>query len=293
MEVKKKEMNAGGTVYKPSSPYEASILETKCLTGEGSADDIRHIVIDLKGSGILYKEGQSIGIQVPGTDENGKKNRVRLYSIASPRSGEGNSADTLALTVKRVVYTDEESGKEVKGLASNYICDLKANEKVNITGPVGRTFVLPEDENTDLIMVAVGTGIAPFRAFLHYAYEDRKTWKGKVLLFFGSKTGLESLYMNDVNNDISQYYEVQTFTAFQALSREGNKEYVQDHIYNNREQIWDIIEKGNFSFYVCGLKGVEEGINKVLEEMASSKGKNWEEMVKQFKEEHRWHIETY
>jgi len=292
MEVKKKELNASGTVYKPSAPYEASILETTCLTGEGSEDDIRHIIIDIKGSGIQYKEGQSIGVQTPGTDETGKKHRVRIYSIASRREGE-STADTLALTVKRVVYTDENTGKKVNGLASNYICDLKSNDKINITGPIGRTFVLPEDNTTDLIMVAVGTGIAPFRAFIHHAYSEHKAWRGKVLLFFGSKTGLESLYMNDVNGDISQYYEVQTFTAFQALSREGDKKYVQDHIHDNREQIWDIIEKGNFSFYVCGLKGIEEGINKVLGGLASEKGKNWEDMTKQFKADHRWHIETY
>ncbi|MES0489234.1 MAG: FAD-binding oxidoreductase [Leptospirales bacterium] len=293
MNITQKKLELEGIVYKPSKPFEATLVESTRITGADSPDDIRHLLIEFKGSGIHYKEGQSIGVIVPGEDERGKRNRPRLYSIASARGGEGGQEGILALTVKRVIFTDEETGKIVKGLASNYLCDLTPGEKLLITGPVGRTFILPEDDTTDLIMVAVGTGIAPFRAFLHHIYKERKSWNGNLFLFFGAKTGMEAIYMNDENNDIGQYYEEETFKAFQALSRSGEKKYVQHSIEENQEAIWETIEKKNFSFYLCGLKGVEEGINDLFEKVADSKGKNWEEMREEFKQEKRWHIEVY
>lgn len=292
MKIIQKTVDSGGTVYKPSAPFNATILENERITGDDSADDIRHITIDIQDSGILYKEGQSIGILAPGENEKGKRHRPRLYSIASPRGGE-SSMNTIALTIKRVLFTDPDTGKEVRGLASNYTCDLKPGEQIQITGPVGRTFLLPEDDHTDLIMVAVGTGIAPFRAFIHHIYRERRSWQGKVLLFFGAKTGLESLYMNDKNSDISQYYDEETFTAFQALSQEGSQQYVQDKMQENREELWKIIKDKNFSFYLCGLRGVEDGVTGIFSDLAAAEGLDWSQMQAAFKEEGRWHIEVY
>jgi len=293
MKIVQKTLELEGTVYKPSSPFEATLVESTRITDPESPDDIRHLIIETKGSGIIYKEGQSMGVIVPGEDERGKRNRPRLYSIASARKGEAGQKERLALTVKRVLFTDEETGKIVKGLASNYLCDLTPGEKFLMTGPVGRTFILPEDDTTDLIMVAVGTGIAPFRAFLHHIYKERKSWNGQMFLFFGAKTGMEAIYMNDENNDIGQYYEEETFNAFQALSRTGEKKYVQHSIEENQEAVWDSLVNNNFSFYLCGLKGVEAGVNEIFKNIADSKGKNWEEMREGFKKEKRWHIEVY
>ena len=292
MKVVKKTVDGGGNVYKPSSPFIARVVENSRLSDDQSPDDIRHIVLDIKGGGILYKEGQSIGILVPGEDERGKRHRPRLYSISSPRGGESD-VDTVSLTIKRIVYTDPDSGKEMRGLASNYICDRKPGDEVEITGPIGRTFFLPEEDTTNLIMVAVGTGIAPFRAFIHHIYRERRSWKGNVMLFFGSKTGLESLYMNEKNDDIAQYYEEETFRAFQALSDTGERKLVQHKMQENREELWEMFKSGNFSFYLCGLKGVEESVNLLFTEMAEKEGANWDEMQARFKEEGRWHVEVY
>ncbi len=291
MDLEKTEVNKEGTVYKPSSPFEATLVSNERISSEESPDDIRHIVINVADSGINYIEGQSIGI-IPPYGPNEERPRVRLYSIASPRKGEVGK-DTLALTIKRVIFEDAETGEEVRGLASNYICDAKPGDKINITGPVGRTFFLPKDDRTNLIMIAVGTGIAPFRAFIRHIYLERKSWEGKILLFYGAKTGMESLYMNDRNNDIGQYYEEETFTAYQALSQVGDKSHVQDQLTNNQDLVWEIIQEGNFAFYICGLKGVEEGTEKIFTELAQNEGKNWDEMHQQFKKEGRWHIEVY
>lgn len=282
----------GGNVYKPSNPWTAKVLVNNRLTAAGASSDVRHLIFDISNSGMEYMEGQSIGVVVPGTDAEGKKHRVRLYSIASPREGE-NSADKLALTVKRVIYKDDETGEEKRGLASNYLCDLNVGDEVQITGPVGRTFVLPEDPATDIIMVSVGTGIAPFRAFIHHMYGGNKKWEGQVLLFFGARTGLESIYMNEENNDIGQYYTIETFKAFQALSGMPERKYVQHDLRDNVKLIWDIMERDNFSLYICGLKGMEESVSEVFRGIATGQGLDWDPIFERYKTEKRWHIEVY
>lgn len=298
MKIEKKIIPDGAAIFKPSAPFEATVLENRRLTPEHSEDDVRHLVLDLNGSDISYLEGQSIGVVAPGLQENGKKQKVRLYSIASASKGDDGKESTVTLTVKRVLFQDPDTGEEVKGLCSNYLCDTKVGDKVNVTGPTGRTFFLPEDDTTDIIMIAVGTGIAPFRAFIHHIYRERKSWNGKVKLFFGAKTREEVLYMNNISNDISTFFTSETLEAYQALSREektedGRKSYVQNKVEENADEIWAMLNKGNFSLYICGLKGMEEGVENVFRQLAEKEGKEWEEMKESFKKEGRWNIEVY
>ncbi|MDH4262884.1 MAG: FAD-binding oxidoreductase [Spirochaetia bacterium] len=281
-----------GAVYKPSNPWQAVVLKNTRLTNQNSPDDVRHILINVRNSGMEILEGQSIGVIIPGTDESGKKHRVRIYSIASPREGE-SSNDIIALTVKRVFYRDEVTNELKKGLGSNYICDLKEGDNVQITGPIGRTFLLPEDNTTDIIMIALGTGIAPFRAFIQHMYHEKQTWQGQVLLFYGAKTGLESLYMNDENNDIGQYYTKDTFKAFKALSNTSERKLVQHKMRDNIDLIWNIMQKDKFSLYICGVKGVEENVAEVFQGIAMGQGLSWDNLFQKYKTEKRWHIEVY
>ena len=77
-------------------------------------------------------EGQSIGIIPPGTDALGKPHHARQYSVASPRNGERPGYNNLALTVKRV--TVDHDGNPERGVASNYVCNLKVGDKVQVGG---------------------------------------------------------------------------------------------------------------------------------------------------------------
>ncbi len=184
-----------GQVYKPSQPFCATLIENQRITPPESVDDIRHLVFDLTGSGIEYLEGQSMGVVPPGETVEGKRHKVRLYSISSARCGDDGKCATVSLTVKRILYLDDQ-GQEKQGLSSNYLTSLPIGAKVMLTGPVGRKFLLPQEDSVNLIMVAVGTGIAPFRSFIEHIYREKGGWKGCIRLFYGAKTGLESLYMN-------------------------------------------------------------------------------------------------
>ena len=297
MKISKYVIPNSSVVYKPSNPFHATLISSELLTEEGSPDEVRNIVFDISTSGIHYIEGQSIGIIPPGNDAQGKPLKPRLYSIASSRTGDDGKSTTITLCVKRVNYPDETTGEIIRGPASNYLCDLKPGERAATIGPNGRRFLLPADDTTDLIMLAVGTGIAPFRAFVNHIYREKGNWNGKVKLFYGAKTGMEALFMNRRNDDIGQYMTETTFNAFRALSQaktgDEEKGYVQQKVATHQKEIWDILSNGKFSLYICGLKGMEQGIEEVLSKLADQQGKNWIEMKKQFLAEGRWNTEVY
>jgi len=105
---------------KPKDPFTAKLLTNRRLTPEGSPNDVRHLVIDLSGSGLAYVDGQSLGVLPPGETEEGKAHKLRLYSIASPYVGEptlGKTSATATLCVKRLVYTTE-AGETKQGVCS-------------------------------------------------------------------------------------------------------------------------------------------------------------------------------
>ena len=88
----------------------------------GTDNETHHIVLDFGVMPFPVLEGQSVGIIPPGVDANGKPHHARQYSVASPRNGERVGYNNLSLTVKRV--KEDHNGQAVKGVASNYLCDL-------------------------------------------------------------------------------------------------------------------------------------------------------------------------
>jgi len=279
--------------YKPAAPFVARVVANERLTEDGASVDVRNIVLDLTESGIEFLEGQSIGVIPPGTQADGRPHRVRLYSIASSRTGEYGCGRTVTLCVKRVVYR-KDTGENVLGVASNFLCDIKVGESISLIGPSGRSFLLPVDDSVNLILVAAGTGIAPFRAFIQRIYRDVKHWNGKVRLFYGVRNPMESAYLNRQNDDLAQYMTHETFTAFQAFSQghpeNGRRSYVQHEIADNVSEICAMIDEGHFAFYLCGMKSMEQGVEDVFR---THYGENWDALKARFKAEGRWNVETY
>ena len=114
---------------------------------------------------------------------------ARQYSIASPRNGERPGYNNMSLTVKRVL--EDHQGKPVRGVASNYVCDLKVGDKVQVIGPFGASFLMPNHPKSHIVMICTGTGSAPMRAMTEWRRRLRKSGKfegGKLMLFFGART---------------------------------------------------------------------------------------------------------
>ena len=149
-------------LYTLARPAIATVSGNYRLTADDASADIRHIVLDFAGTAFPVLEGQTIGIVPPGTDANGRPHHVRLYSIASPREGERPRYNNVSLTVKRV--TEDHDGRPVRGVASNYLCDLRKGDEVKVVGPYGTSFLMPNHPGSSLLMVCTGTGSAPIQS---------------------------------------------------------------------------------------------------------------------------------
>ena len=289
-------------LYKPKAPFIGTVTENYSLLAEGAIGRVNHITFDLSGGDpqLHYVEGQSIGIIPDGTDANGKPHKLRLYSIASTRHGDNLADHTVSLCVRQLQY--EKDGQTINGVCSTFLCDIEPGAKVKITGPVGKEMLLPDDEEANVIMLATGTGIAPMRTYLRRMFEpaerEKNGWqfRGKAWLFMGVPTTANLLYDGDFERYQSQYPD--NFRYTKAISREqqntkGGRMYIQDRVLEHAEEIFAWIEDPKTHVYMCGLRGMEPGIDEAMTAAAAAKGLDWAELRPQLKKAERWHVETY
>lgn len=281
-------------IYKPNAPWTARVLENTVLTTPDSPNDVRHLVFDIAGSDLCYLEGQSIGILPPGEDANGRPHKLRLYSIASPAVGEDGHGKTVALCVKRANTTDPETGVVYKGVCSNYLNDLKPGDEVRMTGPVGKAFLMPETANANMVMISTGTGIAPFRGFIHNRYNKRKGDTGQSWLFFGVQTRREYLYAQELESyGKHDGYHLVTAFSREETTADGRKMYVQERLYEQRTALLKLFQDPNTYVYICGLRGMEDGIHDAIRRGAAEQGMDGQALMDAMKAEKRWHVEVY
>jgi len=289
--------------YKIKSPYTGKVVSTKRIVGPKATGETCHIIIDHNGE-CPYWEGQSWGVIPPGKREkDGKPHAVRLYSIASSRYGDDMTGKTGSLCVRRATYWCPELQAEdpaKKGICSNFLCDTKPGEEVSITGPSGKVMLLPEeDPTTDYIMVATGTGIAPYRGFIRRLFKENtpaaNAYKGQAWLFLGVANSDALLYDDEWQEALSKYPD--NFRLDYALSREqtnkdGGKMYIQDKVEEYSDEIFEKLNNGAH-IYFCGLKGMMPGIEDMLKGVAESKGLDYVEWQKSLKSKKQWHVEVY
>ncbi|MBI5717215.1 MAG: benzoyl-CoA 2,3-epoxidase subunit BoxA [Burkholderiales bacterium] len=260
----------------------------------GSDYDTHHIVLDFGALPFPVLEGQSIGIVPPGTDANGRPHHPRQYSVASPRNGERPGYNNLSLTIKRVL--EDHQGNPVRGVASNYMCDLKVGDKVQVIGPFGASFLMPNHPKSHIVMICTGTGSAPMRAMTEWRRRLRASGKfegGKLMLFFGARTKEELPYFGPLQNLPKDFIDINF--AFSRMNQRGGepKTYVQDRLRERGTDVAALLKDPNAFFYVCGLKAMEEGVVLALRDVAHEAGLGWEQIGTALKREGRLHLETY
>ena len=286
-------------IYRPNNPFIGKCIENYELVAEGGLGTVRHVTFDISEGDLRYIEGQSIGIIPPGTDDKGKPHKLRLYSIASTRHGDKLDDKTVSLCVRQLEYKHPETGETVYGVCSTYLCNLEVGADVKITGPVGKEMLLPDDEEATVIMMATGTGIAPFRAYLWRMFQEKHEdykFKGFAWLIFGIPFTANILYKEDLEKLQAEFPE--NFRLTYAISREqknpeGGRMYIQHRVAEHADELWQLMQKENTHTYICGLKGMEDGIDAALSAAAEKQGVNWSDYQKGMKKAHRWHVETY
>jgi benzoyl-CoA 2,3-dioxygenase component A len=182
-------------LYTQKAPLVATVVGNFRLTAPDAEADVRHIVLDFGTHFFPLLEGQSIAITPPGLDAQGRPHFPRMYSVASPRSGEREGYNNASLTVKRV-QTDHE-GRPACGVASNYLCDLQKGDTVSVTGPFGDRFLMPNHPGSNILMVCTGTGSAPMRAMTEHRRRLMTAGRpvgGQLMLFFGARRPEELPY---------------------------------------------------------------------------------------------------
>ena len=289
--------------YKNKSPYTSKVVSCKRIVGPQATGETCHIILNHQGK-MPYWEGQSFGVLPPGTNpKNGKPHTVRLYSIASSRYGDDMTGNTGSLCVRRATYWDPEMGKDdpaKKGVCSNFLCDTKPGANVKMTGPSGKVMLMPEkDPKTDLIMIATGTGIAPYRGFVRRLFVEKtpaaEAYKGLAWLFLGVANTDALLYDDEWQKVLKEYPD--NFRLDYALSREqtnakGGKMYIQDKVEEYSDEIFERLNNGAH-IYFCGLKGMMPGIQDMLKSVCEKKKLNYDDFIEKLKKGGQWHVEVY
>lgn len=214
----------------------------------------------------------------------------RLYSIASSQLA---NEDEVHLTIGKVQY--EVDGRERFGVASSQVADrLEVGDKVAIYVHKNPNFKLPANDDTPIIMIGAGTGVAPYRAFVEERAERGAT--GKSWLFFG-----EQHFVTDF------YYQVewQGWLKEEALTKlthafsrdQAEKIYVQHRLKENAAELYEWIQQGAV-LYVCGdEKSMAHDVDQAIKEIVAEQGgKSLEEataFVEQLKQDNRYQRDVY
>ena len=275
----------------PTEPrFTATVLSTEKITDEGSDAEVRELVLEVHEHKFDFKIGQNVGVLVGGPAEFGGPIHHRLYTIADTPMPMAQRNPEITVAVRRCNYIDDFSGEEFAGISSNYICDRKPGDEVTITGPFGLPFIVPADKSANLLLIGLGTGIAPFRALVKHIYQDIGGWKGKVRLLYGAHSGLELLYMNNKRDDFARYYDEQTFEAIKALSpRPGWADPIAwDFAIEQRvEEIWKMLSDDHTFVYVAGLIQVRDVLDDLFSSMSGS-ADGWAKAKAVLLEQGRW-----
>ena len=269
----------------------ATVTGNVRVTDVGHDYDTHHIVLDFGSLPFPVLEGQSVGIIPPGTDASGRTHHARQYSIASPRNGERPGYNNLSLTIKRVL--EDHQGQPVRGVGSNYMCDLKVGDTVQVIGPFGASFLMPNHPRSHIVMICTGTGSAPMRAMTEWRRRLRASGKfesGKLMLFFGARTQQELPYFGPLQNLPKDFIDINL-----AFSRTPGapKSYVQDLMRERAADLAALLADDNSYFYVCGLKSMEEGVVLALRDVAQQAGLDWDSVGAALQAQGRLHLETY
>jgi ferredoxin--NADP+ reductase len=255
----------------PTQPVTCRVVSnTLCMRGK-SASFVRHVAIDISGTPLEgnFLAGQSFGIIPPGVDEKGKPHKVRLYSVACPSWGEDGQGRIVSTTPKRLIEEltdpeDPDAHKLYLGVASNYLCDLRPGDEVQVSGPSGKRFLLPVNtDDHDYLFIATGTGIAPFRGMSMELFDrEGGPTSSQVHLLMGVAYANDLLY-----DDLFSRYDTEfaNFHYHTAISRESRPDgrrglYVDRLLEEKIDMFRPLLESPHTLIYICGLAGMQVGI---------------------------------
>ena len=215
---------------------------------------------------------------------------TRLYSISSSPCFH---AGELHTTVAVVRYRSHN--RDRGGVCSTMLSDrTPLGARVPIYIQPNQKFRLPTDHTAPIIMIGPGTGIAPFRSFLH----ERRALgaSGRNWLFFGERSSTtDFLYRDELEGMRSDGHLTRLDTAFSR--DQDHKIYVQDRIIEFGAEVWKWLDEGA-SLYVCGdasrmAKDVDAALHNVVEKHGNRTSEAARDFVQELQEQNRYHRDVY
>lgn len=214
----------------------------------------------------------------------------RLYSISSSPLAHRGQVHTTVSVVRFRAHERDRGG----------VCSTLLDDRVDVGDRLplyihpNKKFRLPKDPSAPIVMIGPGTGIAPFRGFLH----DRRATgaKGRNWLFFGERcAATDFLYREELEGMVADGHLTQLDTAF-SRDRE-HKIYVQDLMMLHRKQLFGWIEEGAF-LYVCGdafrmAKDVDRTLHTILESEGGMSEEDASAYLQKLKDDHRYQRDVY
>ncbi|MDX1958426.1 MAG: ferredoxin-NADP reductase [Leptospiraceae bacterium] len=300
-------------LFKKSSPLLCKVLENVELTpkpGEGKRPSkegiasIHRIKLEIDHEKYPYLIGQSAGVIPPGKDPEkvakGSENTdytVRLYSISSPSFAMGMKKDSIEFIIKRDNAYDEEGNIIYKGVASNYMCDLKVGDEVVVTGPSGKNFLLPNTDFTgDIFFCATGTGIAPFYGMSYELLEHKLiNFTGSIYCIYGAPYS-DEIVLSEEFLELEKKYP--NFHFITAKSREeknpfdGGRMYIGHRVRELADKIKASFDNGGLMYICGGPKGMEKGVITELQK-ALGDTSDYEHFKEIMEKKKQLFVETY
>lgn len=219
-----------------------------------------------------------------------RKLTPRLYSIASSQT---EVEEEVHLTVGMVAY--EQDGVMRYGSASGFLGNrLEEGEELEVFIEHNDNFRLPENDDTPIIMVGPGTGIAPFRAFMQE--RDARDAEGDNWLFFGDQTFTQDfLYQTEWQGYLKSGLLTRIDLAFSR--DQEHKIYVQDRLRENAKAVYEYLENGAH-IYICGdmsrmAKDVHQALADIIAEQGGKTAEQAEEYLKELRNNKRYQKDVY
>ena len=219
-----------------------------------------------------------------------RKITPRLYSIASAQA---EVEEEVHLTVGLVSY--ENNGQQRYGGASHFLANrIEEGQQLRVFVEHNKNFRLPTDNNTPVIMIGPGTGVAPFRAFMQQREADEAS--GDNWMFFGDRTFTQDfLYQVEWQNYLKSGLLTRMDVAFSRDQAE--KVYVQDRLKEQASDVYTWLERGAH-LYVCGdanrmAKDVHQTLIDIISDQGQLSSEQAEQYLKDLRSNKRYQKDVY
>ena len=167
---------------------------------------------------------------------------------------------------------------------------LKKGDRVEVTGPFGATFLMPNDPAANILMICTGTGSAPFRAFTERRRRTMKEAPGRMMLFFGARRPEELPYFGPLQKVPDGL--LRKHFAYSRVDGQP-KVYVQHLMREKAQEVGTLLRHPQTHVYLCGLRGMESGVDEAFAAICKDAEADWRGLLSDMRAQGRYHVETY